>query len=624
MCDTRGARSDLDYGHPGNAVAAQRLAGRVLARGDTRKCDVRRNERMRDYDLVIRGGTVYDGTGQPPSAADVGVLNGQIASVGTQLATGREEIDARGMIVTPGFVDPHTHYDGQVTWEPRLSPSSDHGVTTVVMGNCAIGLAPCRPEQHAMLIHVIAGVEDIPEAVMAEGIPWMWETYPEYLDHLETRRCDIDFASQVAHAAIRVYVMGQRGADREPPSGADLIEMTRLVREAIEAGAIGVSTSRTIAHRTLEGKLAPCETSGEAELMALARGVREAGAGVIEMISDFNDVTVGGATEFGILTRLAREAGCQLSYTLVQVPHDPEGWRTLLALTEEANREGLAIRGQIAPRAVGMCFGLDLSFNPFSFTESYRRIADLPLAERVARMRDPDLRARILSETPSGDHALMLWLTSLYESMFPIYQQPDYEPSPDDRISAVAEARGLPAAELAYDLLLEEDGNRVLYLPITNFADGTLSACLEMMKSDATLIGLGDGGAHYGLICDASYPTFALTHWVRDRKGERLDLSWMINALTRKPALAVGLADRGLIAPGYKADLNVIDFDRLALRRPQVLHDLPAGGRRMVQRASGYHATIVSGVVTYRDGVATGALPGKLVRGVRTDVDEVA
>ena len=350
----------------------------------------------------------------------------------------------------------------------------------------------------------------------------------------------------------------------------------------------------------------------------MAQGLREAGGGVFELIADFNDISLGGCAEFDMLKRVARAGNCPVSYTLVQVPQQTEAWRTLLALTEEANRDGLQIRGQIAPRAVGMCFGLDLSFNPFSFTPAYQQIADLPLAERVARMRDPQVRARILAETPEHRNALMLWLTGLVEQMYPVGERPDYEPSPQSGVAGLAAAAGRTAKEVAYDLLLEDGGRRILYLPITNFADGTLSAVREMMASEATLIGLGDGGAHYGLICDASYPTFALAHWTRDRPEGRFSLPWMVNALTRKPALAVGLGDRGLIRPGCKADLNVIDYDRLALQPPKVRYDLPGGGRRMVQAAAGYDATIVSGLVTYRGGEATGALPGRLIRGARS------
>ena len=578
---------------------------------------------MSDFDLVIRGGTLYDGSGGEPKQADIGINGALIAAVGEGLR-GKEEIDAAGLMVTPGFVDAHTHYDGQITWENRLSPSSDHGVTTVVMGNCAVGFAPCRPEHRDMLIQVMSGVEDIPEVVMADGVPWEWETFPEYLDFLDTREADIDFATQIPHAAVRVYVMGKRGADREMAQMPDLVEMTRIVKEGIEAGAIGVSSSRTMAHRTSTGQLAPTETSGDAELLALARGVRQAGGGVMEVMTDFNDVQLGGMAEFETLRRLARDGGCPVSFTLVQVPQDENGWKRVLELTEEARAEGLALTGQVAPRAVGMCYGLDLSFNPFTYCDTYRTLADLPLDERVAKLRDPKIRAKILSEEPKDTNHTMVWLSGMFEQMFPMDETFSYEPDPQHSIGARAKARGIDARELAYDTLLEADGHRILYLPITNFADGSLSVVRKMMESEATMISLGDGGAHYGLICDASYSTFALTFWGRDRKEGRFPLAHLVKELTRKPALLVGLDDRGLIAPGMKADINVIDFDKLTLHLPEVRYDLPGGARRMIQRVDGYVATIVSGKVTYRNGEPTGELPGRLVRRRREEQRQVA
>jgi N-acyl-D-aspartate/D-glutamate deacylase len=475
-----------------------------------------------------------------------------------------------------------------------------------------------------MLIQVMSGVEDIPEVVMADGVPWEWETFPEYLDFLDTREADIDFATQIPHAAVRVYVMGKRGADREMAQMPDLVEMTRIVKEGIEAGAIGVSSSRTMAHRTSTGQLAPTETSGDAELLALARGVRQAGGGVMEVMTDFNDVQLGGMAEFETLRRLARDGGCPVSFTLVQVPQDENGWKRVLELTEEARAEGLALTGQVAPRAVGMCYGLDLSFNPFTYCDTYRTLADLPLDERVAKLRDPEIRAKILSEEPKDTNHTMVWLSGMFEQMFPMDETFSYEPDPQHSIGARAKARGIDARELAYDTLLEADGHRILYLPITNFADGSLSVVRKMMESEATMISLGDGGAHYGLICDASYSTFALTFWGRDRKEGRFPLAHLVNELTRKPALLVGLDDRGMIAPGMKADINVIDFDKLTLHLPEVRYDLPGGARRMIQRVDGYVATIVSGKVTYRNGEPTGELPGRLVRRRREEQRQVA
>ncbi len=571
---------------------------------------------MADYDLVIRGGKIYDGSGEEPYVADVAVIGRTIAKIGEGLV-GKEVIDASGMMVTPGFVDAHTHYDGQITWENRLSPSSDHGVTTVVMGNCAVGFAPCKPEDRSMLIEVMSGVEDIPEAVMANGVPWAWETFPEYLDYLDTREADVDFAAQVPHACVRVFVMGKRGADREMAQMPDLVEMTRLVREGIEAGAIGVSSSRTMAHRTSRGGLAPTETSGDAELLALARGVKQAGSGVIEFVTDFNDVQLGGKAEFDTIRRMAIDGGCPVSYTLVQVPQDEHGWKRVLELTEEARAEGLDIIGQCAPRAVGMCYGLNLSYNPFSFCDTYRTICDLPLEEMVAKMRDPDIRAKILSEESRDDNHTMVWLSGMFEKMFPMDETFSYEPDLKESIGARATSRSVDIRELAYDTLLEDGGKRMLYLPITNFADGTLSAVRTMMESDATMISLGDGGAHYGLICDASYSTFALTYWGRDRTEGRFPVEHLVKELTSKPARTLGLNDRGMLKPGMKADINVIDFDNLTLELPEVRYNLPGGARRMIQKVDGYLATIVSGEVTYRNGQPTGALPGRLVRGQR-------
>ena len=579
---------------------------------------------MPDFDIVIRGGSVIDGSGSPAFRADIGVRDGIIAALGDVSGTAGEEIDATGHIVTPGFVDVHTHYDGQVTWENRLSPSSDHGVTSVIMGNCAVGLAPCRPADHAMLMHVIAGVEDIPEAVMAEGLAWNWETFPEYMDVLEQRHADVDFAAQLAHAPLRVYVMGRRGARREPANTDDLRRMTEITREALEVGAIGVSTSRTASHRTPTGDLAPTETAAEEELLAIARGVCQAGTGVLEMVLDFNDVSLGVASEFDIIRRMAEVSRRPISFTVVEAPMQPTGWKTILKLVDKANEDGLAIKGQVAPRAVGINWGLDLSFNPFSFCASYQALAQLPLPERVAAMRDPETKERILSEVPIFDNEQLLWMMALTDRLFVMSDPPEYEPAPDQSLGAQAARLGVSSRSLAYDKLLELDGHSILYLPIANFGDGTLSAPLAMMRNPNTLLALGDGGAHYGLICDASYTTFALTHWCRDRKGERFELPWMVNAITHKAAQSTGLLDRGLIATGYKADINVIDYDRLSTRRPEVLYNLPSGGRRMVQRANGYTATLVSGVVTYRNGEATGALPGRLVRGARPAPRSVA
>jgi len=572
------------------------------------------------HDLVVRGGTIVDGRGGEPYAGDVAIDNDRITIVGTVDGAGREEIDARGKLVTPGFVDVHTHYDGQVLWDDRLTPSSIHGVTTVVMGNCAVGFAPCKPDQRELLIKVMAGVEDIPEPVMADGLEWNWETFPDYLDVLDKRRCDIDFAAQLPHAPLRVYVMGQRGADREPPRLHDLQQMTEIVKQAMQAGALGVTTSRTLSHRAVDGQLAPTETGGEAELLALARGLREAGTGVIQYISDFPGLAVGDTSDFDIMRRFAAASGRPLSFTLLQIESQgPQAWRKLLRLIEEANAGGVKITGQVAPRPVGLHFGLDLSFNPFSFRRSYRETEHLPLAERVAALRDPARRARILAEPSEHSNPHLIWMTNLVDKMFVVGEAFTYEPPLSERIGERASRLGVTPSELAYDDMLGDEGRAILYLPVVNFDDGNLNSSLEMMRHPDTVIALGDGGAHYGMICDASYPTFTLSHWVRDRDGDRIELARVVRELTRTPAESVGLFDRGLLSRGYKADVNVIDFPRLKLRRPEVRYDLPSGARRLYQGADGYEATIVSGEITYRGGEPTGRLPGRLIRGAKAD-----
>ncbi len=568
-----------------------------------------------EFDIVIRGGSVIDGSGSAPFLADVAVKDGKIVTVGKVEGRGAEEIQAAGRIVTPGFVDIHTHYDGQITWENRLAPSSHHGVTTVLMGNCGVGFAPCKPEHRGMLVKVMEGVEDIPEVVMTEGVPWNWESFPEYLDALDKREADIDFAAQVAHGPVRVNVMGQRGADREPPTEADMAEMSRIVAEAIRAGAIGVTTSRSMAHRTAAGELAPTVTSEEQELMALAEGLRQAGNGVFQIIPGLHEGK-DPVTEIALMRRLIAHSGRPLSFSLMQTGQFPDAMPLTLELLSKATADGVPIKAQVFPRGVGVMLGLDLSFHPFRYNPSYRAIEHLPLADRVAAMRDPDMRARLLAETPAHENPIHVWFASQDADLYPLGDPPNYEPSPEDTIGARAKRRGITPRELAYDLVLESDGQAIFLLPAANFVGATLEPVRQMIEHPDTLIALGDGGAHYGMICDSSFPTTLLAYWTRDReKGPRLALPRVVNALTRANAQAVGLTDRGLIAPGMKADINVIDYDRLQLHPPRVVANLPAGGKRMIQEADGYAVTIVSGVVTYRAGVPTGALPGRLVRG---------
>ncbi len=569
------------------------------------------------YDLIVRNGTVIDGTGVEPCEADVAIQDGRIAAVGRIAGSGRDEIDARGFTVTPGFVDIHTHYDGQVTWDDRFSPSSGHGVTTVLMGNCGVGFAPCRPQDRDTLMNVMEGVEDIPELVMREGVPWNWQSFPDYLEALSKRQCDIDFAKQVPHAPLRVFVMGKRGVDREPASASDMAEMAKLVQEGLDAGALGFSTSRSLFHRTPDGALTPTITAGEEELAAIARGMRRAGKGVIQLLDDFADTTAEGATEFAMLRRLVELSGRPLSFTLLDLSLYPGRWQTLLREIERAHRDGLPIRGQVAARPVAVLYGLELSFHPFSTCPSYREVEGLPLDAKLARLRDPALKAKLLQEQPTYRNPQMLAFMRSVANMFVLGDPPDYTPPADQRLDARAAALGITPLELAYDLLGSGDGRTILFHPGANYTDCSDANMASMLRHEHTVMALGDGGAHYGLICDASYTTHALTYWTRDRKGERWPLPWAIQQLTDVPARAVGLGDRGRLVPGFKADLNVIDLDRLKVSAPHPVNSLPGGGRRLEQKAEGYVATIVSGDVTYRDGDFTGARPGRLVRGAR-------
>jgi len=566
------------------------------------------------FDLVIRNGLVYDGSGGEPCEADVAVTAGRIAQVGRIGGRGAQEICAKGLVVTPGFVDIHTHYDGQVTWDSQLAPSTSHGVTTVVMGNCGVGFAPCRPDHHDLLVRLMEGVEDIPHPVLVEGVPWTWETFPEYLDFLAGRGYDADICGYVPHAAIRVYAMGQRGADREPATAADIARMSGLVREAMGAGAMGVSTARTFFHRSSDGKTTPTHEASEEEFTALAMALKDCGKGAIELISDFDEPEEA----FGCIRRVVERSGRPLTFSLIEGSMGPlsTSWREILRWVEDANARGLPIRAQVLGRPIGMVLGHELTLNPFYSTRSYAGLAGLDLDARIAELRKPEVRARILAEPIDDDPKNVLGrLVRRFDDMFVLGEPPDYEQSPDMSIAARARRLGADPQAVAYDLMLERDGRNLLYLAAANYAGGSLDNCLEMMRHPHAVLGLGDGGAHCGTICDGSYPTFMLTHWARDRRGERLPLPWIVKSLCRTPALALGLEDRGLVAPGYKADLNVLDLDRMALHEPEVSYDLPAGGRRLNQRADGYAATIVSGIVVRRDGVPTGALPGRLVRG---------
>ncbi|WP_084397903.1 N-acyl-D-amino-acid deacylase family protein [Henriciella aquimarina] len=566
------------------------------------------------HDLIIRNGFVADGTGAPGREADIAVDDGRITAVGHIPGKGQTEIDARGQLVTPGFVDVHTHYDGQATWGDALTPSSIHGVTTAVMGNCGVGFAPCRAEDHDRLIRLMEGVEDIPFPVLSTGLPWNWESFPDYLDSLSDKAFDIDVAAQLPHAALRVFVMGERGANREEASETDIAAMAKLAKEAVMAGALGFSTSRTLNHRTSDGQPTPTLTASEAELTGIAMALKDIDRGVLQFVSDFDDPK----KEAAMFRRIVEASGRPLSVSLAQSDLAPEGWRTLLGAIEQAVDDGLPMRAQVCGRPVGVLLGLDLTMNPFSAHPSYRKIKDQPLAEQVAALRDPDFRAQLLSEEPETDNPFAKVMLRSFGKMFTLDAVPDYEPAADRTVEAIAKERGVSSEDVALDILLAEDGHGMLYLPFLNYAQGSLDPSYEMLKSTATIPGLSDGGAHVGMICDGSFPTSMLTHWTRDRtRGDRFPVEWIVKRQTADTAHWMGLNDRGLIAPGYRADLNVIDYNNLTLYKPEILRDLPASGRRLMQRASGYTATIVAGQVIYRDGDPTGAKPGRLVRGAQ-------
>jgi N-acyl-D-aspartate/D-glutamate deacylase len=571
------------------------------------------------YDLLIRGGTIVDGSGSPAFSGDVAVQDARIVAVGRVDGAARRTLDADGLLVAPGFVDVHTHYDGQATWDPLLTPSCWHGVTTAVMGNCGVGFAPMKSARRQFLIELMEGVEDIPGAVLAEGVDWGWESFPEYLDALEAKPRIMDLGAQLPHAALRYYVMGERGAAREPASAEDLQRMAVLTEQALSAGALGFTTSRTLLHKTARGEYVPNFGAAARELDAIAAGVRRAGRGVLQLLSDFDDLDV----EFQLLCDWVKASGGRpLSFTLVQRIEMPRQWQRLLELVDDAQRRGLPIRGQVAPRAIGLVLGLQATLHPFMTKPSYLAIAQLPLAERVARMRDPAVRARILAEPfdalPGRIPDFIVNVLARLDRVFALGDPPEYEPPAEASVAARAARVGRDPMELMYDLLLERDGRELLFTPAANYVDGDYEAVLAMLRHPHTVVGLGDGGAHCGSICDGSYPTYLLTHWGRDRtRGERLPLEFAVRRYTRAPAELIGLLDRGLIQPGMKADINLIDYANLYLSPPTIVHDLPAGGRRLMQTARGYVATVVSGEVVIDRDCPTGALPGRLLRGAR-------
>ncbi len=563
------------------------------------------------YDLVIRGGTLVDGTGAPSRHADVAIDGDQVVAVGNDLGEARREIDAAGLLVTPGWVDIHTHYDGQVTWDPHLTPSGWNGVTTVVMGNCGVGFAPVRPGQEDFLIQLMEGVEDIPGTALAAGIDWQWESFPEYLDAIDRMPRSIDVGAQIPHGAVRAYVMGERGAKNEKAEPEDIIAMAKIVKEGLEAGALGFTTSRTMLHRAKDGEVVPGTYAVDDEVMGIGRMLGEVGHGVFEVASDL--APEGAELEW--MSRLGKETGRPVTFACLQNPIDGDQWKRLLEIVDRDAAEGGCLTPQVAQRPAGLLFGFDSSLHPFRLKPSFSSLAELPSQERLEVLARPEIRNAIIEEESRDGNipGVAALVTTAWRMMYPLGDPPNYEPGPENSVEARAAATGVSPAEFAYDLMLRGE---LLYMPFLGYADGDLEAIRSMMAHEKAVFGLSDGGAHCALVCDASMPTFLLTYWARDReKGERFPIEWIVERQTKRTAEFYGMRDRGVVAPGMKADVNVIDFDALHIHGPKMVWDLPAEGKRLIQEIDGYRYTIKSGEVTYDGGKPTGALPGKLVRG---------
>ena len=563
------------------------------------------------FDLIIKNGSIYDGKGSEPYQADIAISNEKIVEIGDIKGEAKKVIDAEGKIVTPGFVDIHTHYDGQVTWDPYLRPSTYHGVTTVVMGNCGVGFSPCKPDQRDWLIGLMEGVEDIPGTALHEGIDWEWESFPEYLDALEKKPLAIDVGTQIPHGAVRAYVMGERGINHEEASQEEIDTMKEIVQEAIKAGAYGFSTSRTEKHNDVNGNLTPSITAHKNELVEIAKSLGEINQGVLQGISDFYDFD----SEFDIFKAMSKESGRPISITVEQQDARPEWWEQLLDGIEAAQSEGINMYGQVPPRATGILMGLTATLNPFRFHPAYMEIADLALEERVEIMSNDQFKEKLLNDNAVSINPLVDEIVNAYAKMFKLGEPANYEPDPEMSFDSLANSSNMTAQEIAYDAMLEKDGRALIYHPLFNYQTGDLSLVEKMLKHPYTVSGLGDAGAHCGAISDASFPTTLVQHWSRDRtRGSKLPLETVIKMQTSETANLLGIKDRGVLAKGYKADINIIDYEGLTLHEPEIINDLPAGGRRLVQKASGYDYTIVSGEVAFIKGEATGALNGRLIR----------
>ncbi len=570
------------------------------------------------HDLVIRGGTVVDGNGGIPFIADVAIDGGLITAVGKISASGREELDASGKIVTPGFVDVHTHYDGQATWDAEMAPSSWHGVTTVVMGNCGVGFAPAKPDRHEWLIGLMEGVEDIPGTALAEGMTWDWETFPEYMDALERLPRTIDVATHVPHGAVRAYVMGERGANNEAPTETDIAQMSKIVEEGLRAGALGFSTSRTVLHKSIDGVLVPGTTATKEELLGIGRAMGRVGYGVFEMASDLKREW----NEFEWMGELSRETGLPVTFAALQSIAKELPLEEQIATMRAENAKGAHIVAQIALRGNGIIMAWQGTVHPFRMKPAWAEIENLTWDEQLVHLKDPAFRTRMIEEAsvyPESDVIELLHVvTDGWFIQFEMDDDFNYEPTPADTIMTRAAAAGVSGAEYAYDMLMKDDGKGFIYFPILNYRDGNLNFLEDLQLADDTVNSLSDGGAHCGTICDAASPTFMLQHWVRDRKKARITLENAVQRQCRDTALLYGLRDRGVLAPGYLADVNIIDMDTIKLGKPWMAFDLPAGGKRLLQKADGYVATIKSGQITFRDGVMQGPTPGGVIRGPQT------
>ena len=573
------------------------------------------NREINDFDLIIKNGTLVDGSGSKSKPGNIAIKNGIIAAIGNFSGKANEVIDATNLVVTPGFVDIHTHYDGQAIWDSQLKPSSIHGVTTVVMGNCGVGFAPCKPEDRVKLVELMEGVEDIPAPVMHEGLNWQWETFEEYIKALEKNKLDIDICALLPHAALRVYVMGERAIKHEVATKEDMQTMRKLAKEAVEAGAFGFSTSRTISHKSLKGEYTPTLRAHEDELTAIAMGLSDAGSGFMEIVSDWNEPDP--ETEFEVLKRIVKKSGRPVVFSCTQRHDRPHFWEDLMSMARQAQKEGLPIRPVVTPRPIGLLLGLNGSQNPFSGTDTYKSISNLPLDRRVIEMRKDEIKNKILSEDPIKGSTFPLINRIGYTQMYRFGSPPNYNPKPEESIEAMAKEKGVTAAELAYEILIENDGNNFIYAPLVNYADHTFGVCKKMLDDKNAIMGLGDGGAHVGFILDAGYPTWLISYWSVKKKAYSMEET--VRRLTSDTANAAGLNDRGLLKVGLKADINIIDWENVGSSDPFMTQDLPAGGKRLMQHTQGYVTTIVSGKVTYKNGEFTKERPGTVVKSVKDE-----